>query len=258
MARLFVVIPLLNEAQNVPRLLADLAESVAALDGTREVSVLLVDDGSTDGTADVARQHAGRLPVEVLVHDRNRGPGYAFGTAFAALAERLAPDDLVLTMEGDNTSRAELLATMLVRSREGHDAVFASPYMYGGGIVKTRTSRVVLSHLANGFVKEVLGVRGLLTVSSFYRLYRGSALQRLQAHYGTRVVERPGFESMVEMVMKMSYLEMTISEVPMILDTSRRIGASKLRVRRTALGYLALARRRDAWRSAATAGRAGG
>ena len=148
----------------------------------------------------------------------------------------IRPDDVVVTMEGDNTSRTELIAAMLRRSEEGHDAVFASPYMYGGAILHTRATRVLLSHIANTFVKEFFGVHGLLTVSSFFRLYRGSSLQRLQSHYGERIIERAGFESMVEVVMKMMYLGMSISEMPMVLDTSRRAGVSKLNTRRTILG----------------------
>lgn len=143
---------------------------------------------------------------------------------------------------------------MLHRAGEGYDAVLASPYMYGGGLVHTVPLRVMLSHIANAFVKEFLGVHGILTVSSFYRLYRGACILQLQERYGQRVIERAGFESMVEMLMKMMYLEMTISEVPMVLDTSRRAGKSKLKLGRTALGYLALYRHKRRWEQRAGKG----
>jgi hypothetical protein len=140
---------------------------------------------------------------------------------------------------------------MLRRSEEGHDAVFASPYMYGGGILHTRATRVMLSHIANTFVKEFFGVHGLLTVSSFFRLYRGASLRRLQECYGERIVERDGYESMVEVVMKMMYLQMSISELPMILDTTRRAGRSKLNTRRTIIGYLSLFGHKREWQQRA-------
>lgn len=243
---LYLVIPVLDEAPNLPRLFDGLR---AAADEVRDfqLHVLLVDDGSTDGTGDAAPAHASGLDLTVLAHETNRGPGAAFGTAFEHLADRLEPHDFVLTMEGDNTSRTELIAAMLHRSREGHDAVFASPYMYGGGILHTNAVRVLVSHVANSIVKELLGVHGLLTVSSFFRLYRADAIQRLQGRYGPRILERAGFESMVELVMKLMYLRMSISELPMVLDSSRRAGRSKLNVRRTALGYLALLRYKHAW-----------
>jgi dolichol-phosphate mannosyltransferase len=140
---------------------------------------------------------------------------------------------------------------MFKRAEEGYDVVLASPYMYGGGITNTSALRVFISHIANAFVKEFLGVHGIITVSSFFRLHRGSVLLKLQTYYGPRVVERRGFESMIEALLKMMYLKTTISEVPMLLDTNLRVGKSKMKIMRTVLGYLALARRLGAWRTAA-------
>src|SRR6202011_5836974 len=103
-------------------------------------------------------------------------------------------DDWVVTMEGDNTSRHELLRQMLTRTHEGYDIVLASPYCYGGGISNTAPSRVFLSHFANAFLKGCVDIHGLFTMSSFFRVHRGSALRRLQACYGPGIIERWGFE----------------------------------------------------------------
>ena len=137
---------------------------------------------------------------------------------------------------------------MLTRSREGYDVIFASPYAYGGAILGTNRTRTIVSHIANSIVKGLLDVRGILTVSSFYRLYRGKAVRALQGHYGSGIIECSGFECMVEVVLKLIYLRMTISEVPMILDGKQRIGRSKMRMTRTALGYLRLFWRKRRWR----------
>lgn len=252
---LYVVVPVFNEAPNLERLFDGLRATASEV-GEPAARIILVDDGSTDGTAELARRHADDLDVTVLSHPTNRGPGAAFGTGFAHLAGRVGPKDFVLTMEGDNTSRTELIAAMLRRAEEGHDAVFASPYMYGGGIVHTNAGRILVSHIANTIVKELYGVHGLLTVSSFFRLYRGASVLRLQRCYGERIVERSGFESMVELVMKMMYLRMSISELPMVLDSSRRAGRSKLRTTRTAVGYLSLFRHKRAWQRRAGDGTA--
>lgn len=250
---LYVMAPVFNEAENLPRLF-DAFREIAAEHGERfAVSFVLVDDGSTDGTPTLARELADGVDLTVLEHGTNRGPGSAFATAFEHLASRIGPGDSIVTMEGDNTSRHDLLRLMLRRAEEGHDAVFASPYMYGGGILHTTPIRMFMSHAANLFVKELLGVHGLLTVSSFYRLYRGGCLQRLQAAYGDRIVERRGYESMVEMVVKMTYLGISISEVPMVLDTKHRAGKSKLKIRKTVLGYMALFRAKRGWQRRASA-----
>ena len=242
MNRLFILIPVLNEAGNLPRLIEGLRVLCVDLQDKLEVQVLLIDDGSSDDTSALARQTAvdAGVRMTVLRHETNQGPGVAFSTGFCHLATVLQEDDLVITMEGDNTSRLELVRQMLTRLDEGYDVIFASPYAYGGEIVNTSAYRIFLSSIANLFIKELLGIHGLLTVSSFFRLYRAPALGKLQTTYGPGIVERRGFECMVEMTMKMMDLHITISEVPMILDTHARVGKSRMKIMKTIRGYLSL------------------
>lgn len=246
--RLFVLVPVLDEAPNIPRLVGNLSRLAQDLRGETECRAVFVDDGSTDGTGERIRQEAGSLPMEVLRHDTNLGPGRAFATGFRHLAPLLADTDWVSTMEGDNTSRLETLRQMLVRRREGFEVVLASPYMYGGGLSNTSLLRLVLSHGANGLIKEVLGIHGIVTMSSFFRLYSGPVLKRLQARYGDGILETPGFECMVELLAKLIQSGATISEVAMPLDGSQRLGKSKMRVMRTILGYLRLFYVGRSWR----------
>jgi len=238
--RLFVLVPVLDEAPNIPRLLGNLSRVAERLRGEMECRVVFVDDGSTDGTAQRIREEAGSLPVEVLRHDVNRGPGHAFATGFRHLASELRDADWVVTMEGDNTSKVETLLQMLVRRREGYEVVLASPYMYGGGLSNTSLLRIFLSHGANTLIKELLGIHGILTMSSFFRLYSAGVLARLRARHGDGILETPGFECMVELLAKLIRAEATISEVAMPLDGSQRLGKSKMRVMRTMRGYLRL------------------
>jgi dolichol-phosphate mannosyltransferase len=248
---IYFVVPVFNEAPNMERLFLACAEIQRELGSTYAVHFILVDDGSTDGTSAEAERAASGLPLTVLRLETNSGPGRAFSTAFRHIAPLLRGTDWVVTIEGDNTSRLELLQQMLRRAQEGFDVVLASPYLYGGGISNTTAYRVFLSHVANMFVKEGLGLHGIVTMSSFFRLYRGSAFMRLQSAFGPGLVERTGFESMIELLLKIIYLDMSISEVAMKLDTSRRAGKSKMKVARTAFGYVTLWLDKGHWRQAA-------
>lgn len=238
----FILIPVLNEAGNIPRLSNSLSALNQEFSKRFELRVILVDDGSTDQTSELAKKAAAEsgFALDILRHETNLGPGKAFSTGFSHLAPILHENDLVMTIEGDNTSRLELVKQMLHRLEEGFDVIFASPYMYGGQIVNTSTFRVFLSAIANLFVKESLGLHGLFTVSSFFRLYKSKTLKALQQYYGNGVVERAGFECMVEMAMKMVFAQTSISEVPMVLDTKARVGKSRMNIMRTIRGYLTL------------------
>ncbi len=247
---LFLIFPFLNEAPNLPRLLAEL-EQFAVRHPELEIRILAVDDGSGDGGGEIVRERAGKLRVELIENVRNLGPGRSFAAAFSKLSGRLQASDLVATMEADNTSGLEVLSRMLVRIREGYDVVLASPYAYGGGFAEVSASRVLVSHLANGLVKIVLGLRGLNTFSSFFRLYRGQSVIRLQAAYGPGIIESPGFECMVELLYKMVLLRFSISEVEFKVDWSRRRGKSKMKIFRTARGYLRVLSARGRWAPAA-------
>lgn len=247
---LFIVVPVFNEAPNLKRLMTSFRQLVAEFGEHHRLQFILVNDGSTDGTETVAGQLADGLHLVLLSHPTNMGPGYAFGTAFEYVAPRLGAGDWVVTMEGDNTSQHELLRQMLIRTQEGYQVVLASPYMYGGGIMQTTAWRIFLSHIANTFVKEFLGIHGILTMSSFYRLHRGEVIKKLQMLYGSRIIERQGYESMIEMLLKMLYLQTKISEVPMLLDTSRRIGKSKMKILKTVVGYLGLWKSKRRWQEA--------
>ena len=107
--------------------------------------------------------------------------------------------------------------------------------------------RIFLSHVANTLVKELLGIRGILTMSSFFRLYSAEVLMRLEKRYGPSLIESPGFECMVELLAKLIKVEATISEIAMALDGSRREGESKMKVLRTIGGYLRLFQKRKKW-----------
>lgn len=238
---IYVIVPVLNEAENMPNLTK--SWKILSEQFNYYFKFFLIDDGSSDGTADEARAGARELglSLEVLRHESNKGPGSAFGTGFSHLAKLIGPNDIVVTMEGDNTSRSATLAVMLGRlEREKVQVAFASPYAYGGGIQNTSIYRMLLSHVANGMIKSFLGIHGIHTMSSFFRAYRGDVILGLQKKWGPRILERAGFECMVELTKKLILENCSITEVPMKLDTSLRKGKSKMKVFRTIRGYLAV------------------
>jgi dolichol-phosphate mannosyltransferase len=233
------VVPAFNELENLPRLFDDLERRPELFaDGSR---LIVVDDGSSDGTDTLVEGYEGPLPVELLRFSENQGPGAAFRAGFAA-ALRACPDEaLIVTLEADTTSDLDALPEMLERAEAGAELVLAS--VHGGGrMVNVGPLRRVLSRGAGYVVRLALGLDAR-TVSSFFRVYRASLLRAAHAHYGDRLIEESGFACKAELLAKIASLGARIEEVPVDLDASRRVGESKMAIFPTLAGYWRLVTR---------------
>lgn len=233
------VIPAFNEIDNLPRLLGDLEARPALFgEGSR---IIVVDDGSTDGTPEFAERYSGSVPLEVIRLGTNQGPGAAFRAGFAAAVASSHDEALVVTLEADTTSDLDVLPTMLQSAREDAELVLAS--VHGGGrMLNVGFLRRTLSRGAGAVVRMALGVDAR-TVSSFFRVYRVSLLRAAHSHFGDDLIRERGFACKAELLAKLVDLGAVVHEVPVDLDASRRIGESKMRVGETLAGYWRLVAR---------------
>ena len=223
------VIPAYNEEANLPRLFRDLETRPALFPpGSR---LYVVDDGSQDETVNIVESYTGPLPAEVIKLERNQGPGAAFRAGFAAALEGTSGEALVVTLEADTTSDLDALPEMLRLARTRAELVLASWVM-----VNVSRFRKVLSGGAAVVTNRILGVDAK-TVSSFYRVYRASTLRKAAARYGDGLIREPGFACKAELLSKLTSLGASIEEVDVGLDTSRRVGESKMPVLRTIFHY---------------------
>ncbi|HSS82067.1 MAG TPA: glycosyltransferase [Gaiellaceae bacterium] len=227
--RLVFVVPVHDEAENLPRLLADFQARPQLLSDAGRL--IVVDDGSTDETPALLQGYRGSLPLEVVRLAHNQGPGAAFRHGFAAALAGADDNTLVVTMEGDTTSDLDALPAMLGRAAAGADLVLADWRMVNVGAF-----RRTLSLAAGVVVRRGLGLNAK-TVSSFFRVYRTSALQLGFDRYGDDFVRETGFACKAEILVKLVALGARVEEVPVPLDWSRRLGKSQMPVLRTMLDY---------------------
>ena len=223
------VIAAYNEEENLPRLLADFERRPDLFPpGSR---VLIVDDGSADRTAEVVSAYRGPVPVELLQLGQNQGPGAAFRHGFLAALDRCDDDALVITLEADTTSDLDALPEMIAEAGKGSDVVLAAWVM-----VNVKPLRRFLSAGAGWTVRRTLGLEAH-TVSSFFRVYRASALRSAHERFGDRLIRERGFACKAEILAKLAKLGATITEVPVALDSTRRVGKSKMPILKTTLAY---------------------
>lgn len=231
---IFFVIPVYNESNNILNLYNELA---GALPGEKEITFVFSDDGSTDNTTQKIQELFRATSHVVLGDGINRGPGYAFNTAFNWVLENSkSENDQVISIEADCTSDTSILKNMLTINRLGYSLVLASVYAQGGTLEKTNFIRKLISSLANIFMRFVFGIK-VLTLSSFYRVYSVSLLRQIKNNFGEIIKER-GFICMLELLHKAIKLNATIIEVPTVLKSSKRVGHSKMKIVKTSFQYL--------------------
>jgi dolichol-phosphate mannosyltransferase len=230
------VIPAYNEVDNIPELFEDLAPRAREL-GAR---VIVVDDGSTDGTADAIAAHRGDLHLAVVRHKHNRGLGTALNSGLRAALGEASDDDAIVTIEADNTSDLDDLPAMIARFEEGYDLVLASVYAPGGAVLGVDRWRLMASRAVSDTFRLLGGLREVHTLSSLYRVYRAGTLRRAAETYGYLLVREPGFAANVELLLKLHNANASMAEVPTVNDWRKRRGESKLRLRPTVIAYLRL------------------
>jgi dolichol-phosphate mannosyltransferase len=238
-----VVLPAYNEAEALPPLLRRL-HGVSVGHFGSALSVIVVDDGSSDGTAEAARSAADGLDVRVVAHPENRGLNEAIRTGLLAALEQVGEDDIVITMDADDTHAPGLISRMTMLVEEGNDVVVASRYAPGGRVLGVPLSRRILSRGASLLFRVVYPVAGVRDYTCGYRAYRAGLLKAAFARWGDEFISEPGFSCMVDILLKLSRLDAVVTEAPLVLRYGRKPGKSKMNVRRTMAQTLSLLARR--------------
>lgn len=209
-----VVVPTYNEKDNLPIL----AAGILAHPGFR---LLVVDDGSPDGTGrvadELAAQHPGRVDVLHRTGPRGLGRSYVDGLRRAVASGA----DLVFQMDADLSHNPEHLPAMAAAA-EHYDVVIGSRYLTGVSVVNWPLHRIFLSAFANRYVRAVTRI-AVSDCTSGFRCWRRDALARLPLDS----MVSNGYAFIVEMLFEASRRGCRIGEVPIIF-IERRQGQSKV------------------------------
>ncbi|MCL4131728.1 UNVERIFIED_CONTAM: hypothetical protein GTU68_017288, partial [Idotea baltica] len=173
--KLLVIVATYNEIDNLPRLVHQLDQLLP------DAQILVIDDGSPDGTGNWCEEAANKHPQLSVVHREGKlGLGSAAICGFRWAAEH--DFDLIATMDADLSHAPDSLVEMVTKMQSADFAdtgvMIGSRYVDGGGTQGWPWSRRIASKIVNGFARLTLGLK-TLDNSGAFRVYRKSALAKI-------------------------------------------------------------------------------
>ena len=213
----FVIVPTYNEADNLPNLLRDILALPV------NVTVINVDDGSPDGTGNIAEAWAAKYPGQVVpVHRSGKlGLGTAYIAGFRRAFELGA--DRVISMDADFSHNPRYIPDLIAKSvSTGADLVIGSRYVPGGAMLYCPWYRKVLSSGANLVARSALGLKAHDTTAGF-RLYRREVLESIDLDS----IFSSGYSFLIEMLYLVERKGWRVGEVPIVYE-DRMAGQTKI------------------------------
>jgi dolichol-phosphate mannosyltransferase len=222
--KIVVVIPTYNEAQNIGRMVDALDFEFKKIPG-HEMSLLVVDDSSPDGTADIVKGKMEKYPwVNLLIRKEKNGLGAAYVNGFKYAMEKLNAE-VIVEMDADFQHDPKELRNLIEEIDNGYDYVIGSRFVQGGSIPQEwEFKRKLFSKMGNIVSKVILGIRG---VNDFTTGYKASRVKGFVDSIDLDSILSQGFAYKIDLLYKMHKAGAKIKEVPIQFGL-RDEGSSKM------------------------------
>ena len=217
MDKKIVIIPTYNEKENIEAI----TRKVFSLPG--DFQILIIDDGSPDGTATIVKGLQTEFPERLHLLERSgkQGLGTAYLTGFKWSLDH--GYDYIFEMDADFSHNPDdLLRLSAACAEQGADLAVGSRYCHGVSVVDWPMSRIIMSYYASAYVRGVLGMKVFDTTAGFV-CYTRKVLETIDLD----AVQMKGYGFQIEMKYTAYRLGFKISEVPIIF-TNRQLGTSKM------------------------------
>ena len=217
MKRRLIVIPTYNEAENIEVLL------MALLDRSYGSDVLIVDDGSPDGTVNICKKiQESNSRIHILERREKSGLGNAYRAGFAWALDREFEE--IIEMDADGSHQVSDLMRMIDAKAQNPQVglVIGSRWIKGGATQNWSRAREILSRVANRYVRIALGM-GVHDSTSGFRIYSAATLRRIKIDQ----IRSEGYSFQIEMTRTAKKTGAKILEVP-ITFKERENGVSKM------------------------------
>ncbi|MFA6215968.1 MAG: polyprenol monophosphomannose synthase [Patescibacteria group bacterium] len=210
----FVVIATYNEKENIVILISE----ILAL-AIPDLKIIVVDDNSPDGTAELVKNNFAAKPVQLILRKTERGYGSAHITGFKAAISQDA--EIIISMDADFSHQPKVISELIKEIENGNDVVIGSRRVAGGDIVGWGLSRKVASKTAMIITRLILGIK-TKDVTTGFRAYQASVLKDLNLE----TVKSNGYSFLEELIYRCEKNHLKIKEIPIIFN-DRQLGQSK-------------------------------
>ena len=216
MDKKIAIIPTYNEKENIEKIV----RAVFDLEG--EYHILVIEDGSPDGTADIVRKLQAEFPERLYMIERKGklGLGTAYITGFKWCVDHQY--DYIFEMDADFSHNPNDVPRLYQACKDGADLAIGSRYCNGISVINWPIGRVIMSYYASVYVRTVLGMKVYDTTAGF-KCYRKEVLETIDLDN----VKMKGYGFQIEMKYSAYKLGFKIKEVPIIF-MDRTEGTSKM------------------------------
>ena len=215
-AKLSIIVPTYNESQNIVRMLDSIAETLSPYKGSE---IIVVDDNSPDGTAEMAKSHAKIISTKKKIRIEIISRNGKLGLSSAIIkGVQYASGDFLVIMDSDFSHPPQVIPSIIQALQDSnYDIVIASRYVKGGSIIGWPFKRRLMSKGATKIAQYGLGIDVKDPVSGFFA-FRRDIISGLK-------FDAIGYKMLLEILVKTKGAR--VKEIPYTF-TNRRIGASKL------------------------------
>lgn len=214
--RKIVIIPTYNERENIENII----RKVFSLDGGYDI--LIIDDGSPDGTAAIVKRLQQEFPERLHMIERpgKLGLGTAYITGFKWSIDK--GYDYTFEMDADFSHNPDDLPRLYQACKDGADLAIGSRYCDGISVINWPIGRIIMSYYASVYVRTVLGMK-VFDCTAGFKCYSNKVLRTIDLDK----VEMKGYGFQIEMKYTTYKLGFKITEVPIIF-VNRKAGTSKM------------------------------
>ncbi len=214
MPKILVVTPTYNEAENIPKLIP------AVLRQAPNIDVLVVDDGSPDGTGQIVKDIMARNPhVRIIERSGKQGLGTAYVAGFKYAIQN--GYDYVFEMDADFSHNPNDIPVFLSTIKD-YDLVIGSRYIDGVRVLNWPMNRLLLSYSANVYTRIITGLP-VHDATGGFKCYRVEALKTIDLDQ----IRSNGYAFQIEMSFKVWKKGFRLVEIPIVF-ADRRLGSSKM------------------------------